>query len=100
MIEAVSAPERTAPGGHDAHPPVLGIDHFLEIKNIVVLGGKVLERTEGSNPVFNNSPITTYPDVLDFGGIFVPLEGGDELEKGFLTLSNASIVEKARFQDV
>jgi hypothetical protein len=99
VIETVCATERATPGRHNPNPSVFGVDHLLEIEDVVILGREVLKRRKGPDSVFDDFSISPCPDVLDRRRILLLFNGSHQVQESFLTLPDAYVVEGASLQD-
>jgi hypothetical protein len=100
MVKTVCATKRTSPRCHNPHPSVLRVNHLLEIKDLIILLGEILDRSKWANLVLKDSAISPGPDVLYDRGVSVVFNGLDKIQEGLLPFSDAGIVKDTRFQDI
>ena len=96
VIEAVRAAKRAAARGHEPDPAVFRIDHFLKVKQFVILGRQLLQRDEGANPVFYDLSVFFVADVGNAREIASGFQGAHIVAQGVLAFADKNGIKEAR----
>ena len=95
VVEAVRAPERASARGHQADPAALGVNHALEVEDLVVLGRELGERRQRPDGVTVKMAVVAGPDVPYARRVAPLVDGPGQLDDRFLPLPYTGVVENA-----